>query len=124
MIVRYFFVGGVAALVDWTLFGVLARWLGLPWFPVALFSFVAATGVNYILSIRHVFRSGTRFSSHHELAMVFLVSGIGLVINQAILWVLIERVHWDMLLGKILATGVTFLWNYSSRRFFIFRPAT
>jgi putative flippase GtrA len=122
MIVRYFLVGGTAALVDWVLFGVLAQLLGLPWFPVALFSFLAATLVNYILSIRHVFRSGTRFSTRHEMALVFLVSGVGLIINQSILWILIERAHWNMLLGKIQATGVVFLWNYGARRFFIFRP--
>jgi putative flippase GtrA len=122
MIVRYFFVGGIAALVDWTLFGVFAQWLRLPWFPVALSSFVVATLVNYLLSVRHVFRSGVRFSTQHEVAMVFVVSAAGLAINQAVLWVLIERAHWNMLLGKVQATGIVFLWNYCVRRFYIFRP--
>jgi putative flippase GtrA len=121
MIVRYFFVGGTAAIVDWTIFAVGAQVGGLPWFPVALFSFVTATAVNYFLSIRYVFRSGVRFSRGHELAIVFLVSAFGLIVNQAILWVLIERAHWNMLLCKIDATGVVFVWNYSARRYFIFR---
>jgi putative flippase GtrA len=122
MIVRYFFVGGTAALVDWGLFGVFAILLGLPWFPVALVSFLVATYVNYVLSVRIVFRSGARFSTRHEVAMVFAASAAGLLVNQAMLWILIEREHWNMLLGKIQATGVVFLWNYAIRRFYIFRP--
>jgi putative flippase GtrA len=124
MIVRYFFVGGAAALVDWSLFYIFAQLLGLSWFAVALASFTAATLVNYVLSVRHVFRSGTRFSAKHELTMVFAVSAAGLAINQAILGLLIERAHWYMMLAKITATGIVFIWNYAFRRFYIFRPGT
>lgn len=122
MIIRYFFVGAAAALVDWILFGIFAQLLGLPWFPVALTSFVCATLVNYVLSVRHVFRSGARFSPRHEVTMVFAVSAAGLVINQAILWLLIERAHWYLMPAKVQATGVVFIWNYAIRRFYIFRP--
>lgn len=122
-IVRYFFVGGAAAAVDIAVFGVLTKGFGLPWFPVAVFSFMLATMVNYLLSIRHVFDSGARFARHHEAVLVFVVSGIGLVLNQAILWLLIERLAWDMLLAKIAATGGVFFWNYGMRRNFIFKAA-
>jgi putative flippase GtrA len=121
MIVRYFLVGGTAALVDWTLFGVFAMWLGWPWFPVALSSFLVATLVNYVLSVRYVFQSGVRFSTPQEVMMVFTVSAVGLLLNQAILWIWIEGAHWNGMVGKIQATGVVFLWNYSIRRFYIFR---
>ena len=123
MIIRYFFVGGAAALVDWSLFYLFAQRMGLPWFPVALGSFLLATLVNYLLSVRHVFRSGTRFSPAHEVSMVFVASAAGLAINQVILWVLIERAHCYLMLAKITATGVVFIWNYAIRRFYIFRPA-
>ena len=121
MIIRYFFVGGTAALVDWAVFYVFAQLLRLPWFPVALMSFLLATLVNYVLSVRHVFRSGVRFSPRHEVTMVFLVSAAGLAINQAILWVLIEHAHSYLMPAKITATGVVFVWNYCIRRFYIFR---
>ena len=87
---RYFFVGGAAAAVDIGLFGLLVKGVGLPWFPVAIVSFVLATVVNYRLSIRYVFDSGVRFASHHEVLLVFVVSAVGLAINQAVLWVLIQ----------------------------------
>jgi len=120
-LIRYFFVGGAAALVDFGIFAALARVAGLPWFPVALFSFAVATGVNYVLSVRHVFDSGIRFSRRNELMLVYLASGVGLGINQGMLWLGIESAHIDMLLAKLCATGTVFFWNYGVRRYFIFK---
>lgn len=120
-IIRYFFVGGTAALVDISVFGLLAKGMGLPWFPVAVFSFTLATIVNYILSVAHVFKSGSSFAKHHEILLVFIVSAVGLLVNQTILWLLIEIYAWNLMLAKIFATGSVFFWNYTMRRQFIFR---
>jgi putative flippase GtrA len=121
-IARYFFVGAAAAAVDITLFGLLTMALGLPWFPVAIVSFVAATAVNYHLSIRHVFSRGVRFAKHQKAILIYAVSGIGLAVNQGMLWLLIDKLFWHLLLAKVIATGVVFFWNYGSRCLFIFRP--
>ena len=120
-IVRYFFVGGAAGVIDFLLFALLVKFFRFYWFPAAMASFVTATAANYWLSIRHVFDSGVRFSRQHEVALVFFVSGIGLAINQFILWILIETLQWDPLLAKVFATSAVFFWNFSARHKFIFK---
>jgi putative flippase GtrA len=120
-LLRYFGVGAVAAAVDIGLFGIFARCLGFPWFPVALFSFTLATFVNYFLSVRHVFTSGVRFAPHQEFVLTFAISAVGLALNQGMLWWLIEGFHIDILFSKVLATGTVFFWNFAGRNFFIFR---
>jgi putative flippase GtrA len=120
-VVRYFFVGATAASVDFLIFAILVKGFELPWFPVAIFSFILATAVNYVLSIRHVFQSGARFARRTEIGLVFLVSGIGLILNQSVLWVLIEKIFMDVLLAKVLATATVFFWNYGIRHSFIFK---
>jgi putative flippase GtrA len=75
-IVRYFWVGAAAAALDMSLFLALTMLLGLPWFFSALISFVAATLLNYFLSVRLVFESGVRFRRRHEIMLVFAVSGV------------------------------------------------
>ncbi|WP_295447538.1 GtrA family protein [uncultured Thiodictyon sp.] len=122
-IVRYFFVGATAAAVDIGLFGVAVKGLGLPWFPVAICSFVLATAVNYALSIRYICHSGIRFGRRHEVLLVFLVSAIGLVINQAVLWVLIQSTSTDVVLAKMASSACVFFWNYGVRGRFIFGVA-
>jgi putative flippase GtrA len=113
-------VGGVAACVDIGLFMLFAQHYGLPYLRVSAASFVAATLVNYWLSIRFVFVSGQRFRRRWEMALVFLVSAAGLALNQAILALCVESLRMGLLLAKLSATGAVFFWNYFARRVFVF----
>ena len=112
--------GGAAACVDIGLFMLLAQGFGLPYLRVAAGSFVAATLVNYFLSVRFVFVSGARFARRWEVVLVFLVSGVGLAINQMILAACVELGGFGLLFAKLTATGVVFFWNYLARRLFVF----
>lgn len=123
-IVRYFFVGSAAAAVDFILFAFLTLGIGIPWFPAAIVSFVAATAANYVLSVRHVFKSRVRFSRKHEVQLVFFVSLVGLTLNQLFLWLLIETFQFHILLSKIIATVGVFAWNYGARKHYIFRAVS
>lgn len=117
---RYFLVGGAAACVDVGLFTLFARELGLPYQPVGAATFVLATLVNYVLSIRYVFHSGRKLGRRWEIAMVYVVSGVGLAVNAAILWAGVEVARLDLLAAKLLATGTVFFWNYLARRLLVF----
>ena len=117
---RYFVVGGVAACVDVGLFMLFAKVLGLPYLRVAVGTFILATLVNYLLSVRFVFLSGRRFTKRWEIALVYAVSAIGLVLNAAILWLGVELGHLGLLPAKLAATGTVFFWNYLARRLFVF----
>ncbi|WP_329741575.1 GtrA family protein [Dyella sp. A6] len=123
-IVRYFFVGGAAAALDFLIFAALTGVVHLSWFWSAIASFTAATLFNYVLSIRFVFKSGARFvRKHHELSAVFLVSSIGLMINQAVLWACIDIASIHPLVSKLIGTGVVFFWNYAARKHFVFKTS-
>ncbi len=61
-----------------------------------------------------------RFSRRQEVFLVFSVSGIGLIINQVILYIFISLMSFDMVLSKVIATGCVFFWNYGARTKFIF----
>jgi len=119
-IARYFVVGGIAACVDIGLFMLFAKGLGLPYLRVSAATFVVATLVNYWLSIRMLFVSGARFGRRWEIALVFAVSAIGLVLNQLILAFSVERLGTGLLAAKLLATGTVFFWNYFARRVLVF----
>lgn len=119
-IVRYFAVGGISAIVDIGLFFLFTSVLNIGWFQSALGSFILAMVVNYSLSIKYVFKSGIRFQKHHEVLLVLLVSGSGLVINQIILWLLIENMSVNMLGSKVTATVLLFFWNYGLRKTVVF----
>ena len=119
-ILRYFVVGGVAATVDIGFFFLFAKLARFNYLIVAPLGFVLATWVNYELSVRHVFRSGVRFSRGREILLVYVVSVVGLLINQAVLYVLVEEVGAELMLAKFAATATVFFWNYGMRNHYVF----
>lgn len=120
-IVRYFFVGGIAAVVDVGLFFLFAKLLGFNYLLVGAVAFTAAAVVNYFLTIRHVFTSGTRFGRNTEFFWVYLVSFAGLLFNQIILFVAVDLIGLELMLSKCAAIGVVFFWNYLARKHFVFK---
>ena len=121
-ILRYFIVGGVAAAVDIGFFFLFAKLAGFKYLVVAPLGFVLATWVNYELSVRHVFQSGVRFSRKREILLVYAVSTVGLLINQAVLYLLVDQVGAELMLSKLTATVTVFFWNYASRNNYVFSP--
>jgi putative flippase GtrA len=119
-IVRYFFVGGVAAVVDVAIFATLIKVFGLHYLVAGAVGFLVATWVNYVLSVRHVFAAGARFSRRKEVLAVYAVSAMGLFWNQVVLYVGVEMLDLNVYLAKISAIGLVFFWNYFSRKHFVF----
>ena len=121
-LLRYFGVGGISALVDFALFAYLVNTFGhAQWFGAAAASFVVATLVNYVLSVRMVFSAGARFERTTEVLLVFAASAGGLAVNQAGVWLCYQVAGWNLWLAKIIATASAFVWNYTVRNSFIFR---
>lgn len=119
--IKYFFVGGTAAIVDIGLFALFASHLGWHWLPVSIFTFCLATLVNYFLSIKYVFKSGSKHKKHIEIIGVFIVSSLALLVNQLFLYLFIEWLNWHLIISKLLATLSVFFWNYFGRSRIIFK---
>jgi putative flippase GtrA len=101
--------------LEFALFAVLIKGFGVKWYYANVASFTLINLVHYALSIRFVFESGARFAKRQEILLTFLASGVGLLVNQLALYVLVS------LLGVVGAIGITFFWNYIARQNFIFR---
>ena len=119
-IVRYSFAGGIAAVVDIAIFSVFAKILGYNYLVVAFFSFIIATLVNYIISIKVVFESGVRHTKHKEALLVYFASGVGLFLNLLILYILISILGIEEVSSKMIATGIVFFWNFGIRKYYVF----
>ena len=120
-VVRYFVIGGVSAGMEFVLFAILIKVFSVQWYYANVVSFTLINFVHYVLSIRFVFESGARFAKHQEILLTFLASGIGLLVNQLALYVLVRFLALEVLIAKIGAIGTTFFWNYVARQSFIFR---
>lgn len=118
-ILRYLMVGGAAFSVDLISIYTLTEFGNIHYLVSAAIAFILATGINYLLCISMVFKRG-RHSTSSEILMIFTVSGIGLLLNELILFFLVKLCFLWYIHAKLVATGTVFFWNYSARKYYVF----
>lgn len=116
--ISYFFVGGAAAIVEWVTFALCNYFLN---YNLSTgISFILATIFNYYLGKAVTFKDCKH--SKKDIVSVFVVSGIGLVFNLIFMNILIGIFNLKpQIIAKIISTGLVFIWNYISRRLFIYK---
>lgn len=128
-IILYLAVGGSAALLEWGLFYLF---LTLVFAELALgtteltmlataLAFSLSTLYHYFLGNILVFDSGSKYKRGTELSLVFLVSIMGLLFNLLLMYVFVTLLSWQPMLSKVLASCIVVVWNYLSRKKWIFR---
>lgn len=113
----------MASLFDWGIFSAAHYGFGLQYVVAAGVSLVAATLLNYLLSVRYVFVSG-RFRRSLEVVLVYFVSAVGVGLNIGLMVVFVEAAGFAALPAKMVATCMVFFWNYLARKHVVFaRPS-
>lgn len=116
---KYMIVGAISFSVNFIFLYSLTEFLAIHYLGSAAFGFILATIVNYLLCITFVFESG-RHSRFNEILLVFIVSGIGLLLNETIIFLLVEFIKLWYINAGIMAAAVVFFWNYSARKYYVF----
>lgn len=122
----YFGVGGVSALVEWGVFSLLEYLLNMPYLVATILAFIVSTTTNWYLGRIFTFKvSAYTEKKAKELFLVFLVSAIGLGFNLLLMYLFVDVMGMNTNLlktiAKILATGIVFIWNYLSRKLWIYK---
>ncbi len=128
-ILLYLFVGGTAALVEWGLFYILITYvlngIGLSLTAVTMLgtcmAFCLSTLYHYFLGNILVFNSGSKYKRGKELSLVFLVSIMGLAFNLLFMYIFVSLMGWNPMASKVLTSCIVVVWNYLSRKKWIFR---
>ena len=122
--IKYLLIGGCSAAIDLIIFLSAINFIGMHWFYAGIIGFTSATVANYFLSIRFAFNSGVRFKKKlNEFLVIFIVSIVGLIINQFALYLFIERLNLIPAISKILASASAFIWNFLIRKNYVFKES-
>ena len=125
--IKHFFVGGVAALVEWLMFFLFATVLGIEYLLSTVLAFVFSTTANWILGRVTTFKkeAGAGKSTFKEALAVFVVSGIGLLFNLLLMYLFVTVCgldsDWQQMISKVVATGIVFVWNFLIRKLLIYK---
>lgn len=83
-------------------------------------AFSSAVVVNYLLSRYWVFEPG-RFDVQTEFIAFVSLAFVGLGLNYLIMWLAIERMEMHYIMAKMMAIVIVIAWNYTTKKFFIFK---
>lgn len=125
--ISYFFVGGVAAIVEWVMFFIFANVLQINYFVSTVIAFIFSTTANWILGRITTFKDNNTYKDKKakEAFLVFVVSAIGLLFNLILMYLFVTVMGFDSSLGKTLskiaATGIVFIWNFLIRKHVIYK---
>ena len=118
---RYFIVGSLSFLCDFLFFALFLTYLNFHYLLAAVLSFILATSLNFYLSKNFAFKGMQKFSTHGTLVLIFLASGISLLVNIGALFAYFELLSINIFISKFLAAATGFVFNYLSRKYIIFK---
>jgi len=127
---RFGLVGGTCFLIDTGILNAVL-WLvfrgekeALPIAVATAAGFICGVTANYILSILFVFSSDDqKKNGKGKKAMTVFLTGsvIGLLVTWGIMHVGVVVLEFNENLIKVIATAIVMVWNYVSRKIFIFK---
>lgn len=115
---RYFFVGGSAAVVDLTVYTALLSYLGMHYALAAFVGYMMGLAWNHFLCLVWVFES--KHNRAKEVLMVFFIALGGLLWTWLILYLLIDFGGMNEIVAKMISQILVLFWNFTMRKFFVF----
>jgi putative flippase GtrA len=117
---RYTLVGGLAFVIDYGALFLLAEFTGLHYLWAAALAFTLGLVTNYCISVRWVFGKRGVQNRQVEFLVFALLGVLGLGINEVVMLTLTSGAGLHYLLSKLVSTGVTYGWNFASRKVLLF----
>ena len=119
-------VGVIAFFIDYGLLAFCTEVLGINYLISATIGFTVSVVFNYLASMRYVFTHKEDMSRRREFVIFVVLSIIGLIINNVLMWAGVELLQWPewlqghaYLIVKIFATAVVMVWNFVTRKIFL-----
>ena len=121
---RYMVTGGFAFVVD---FGFFAFFLYVfEWYYLFanMAGLLAGMILNYTISIGWVFSACERSLEKQQIAefgLFALVGFVGIGFNQLLIYWMVDGLHLDEIVSKVIATAIVLVWNFGGRKLMLFR---
>lgn len=116
---RYFVASLAALLIDTAV--LLSTATVLHYLVAASLGFVAGALVSYLLAIRWVFGQRRLVQRKRaEVGVYALVGVLGLGINDLVIFLAVSSAGLSLLGAKLVAAGITFLFNFALRKLLLF----
>ena len=121
-VLAYTLASGIALACDVGILVALVQIVGLHYLLASAVSFTVGACVAYLLSIRFAFTYRRISNRTIELAGFVGIGAVGLGLNAGGMYAVVEWGGQHYLVAKAVAGVLTFAFNYTARRLFLFTP--
>lgn len=118
--IRYVAAGGIAFVADFTTLVAAVQLLHLHYLVAATLGFLVGVVVCYALSLRWAFDEHSYRSRTLEMVLFAAIGVVGLVLNNFVMWGLVEFVHLSYPAAKVVAAAFVLVFNFAARRSILF----
>jgi putative flippase GtrA len=109
-IIKFGFVGVLCTAIDFICLIIFKEVFNINALIANLLSFAISVLINYSLSMKYVFDS--KLDKRYNLIVFVVTSIVGLGINELVIWVLLDY----YIVGKLVGTGLSTIFNFISRK--------
>lgn len=118
-LIKFGFVGGLCFVIDYVIMIALTELLSFPYLLSSGISFTVSVIVNYLLSMHYVFKSKEDLNKATEFTVFVVLSVIGLVLTELLMWVCVDKLGIFYVISKILVTAIVMVYNFVTRKLFL-----
>ena len=118
--VKFGLVGASSTIIDWSIYLLLTRFGHLFYLMAKILSFSVAVFNSYTWNRRWTFRSNDP-QKLRQFIKFLVISLIGLVLNTAIMFSVVDYLKLSDLYGLVIATAIVTLWNFTANKFYTFK---
>lgn len=119
---QYFISGGMAFAVDFGILTLLTEH-GFHYLIGTTAGFCGGLVTNYLFCILWVWR-GSQATRLRDLITFTIIGVLGLLWTDAGMWFGVEQLNLDYQLTKVIVAGLVLFWNFTLKRWLVFKPLT
>lgn len=119
-VIRFLFVGGVSFFIEFSIFAGLVDFFSVNYMQANGVAMSFAVVLNYFLTRWLVFEGG-RHNSKVTFFIFILFTLCGVMLNQALLWFLVEEILINVKISKVLVTVAVAVFNFYTKKHIVFR---
>ncbi|HYD57561.1 MAG TPA: GtrA family protein [Burkholderiales bacterium] len=117
---RYLVASGIAFALDFAAYVVLIRVAGVHYLLAAPAGFAIGLLCVYLISVRWVFPVRRLADPRVEFAVFAGIGLVGMAVNEAVIFLGVERLRLSYELAKLLSAAVVFSINFTLRKLLLF----
>lgn len=119
-VVKFAVAGAIGAGIEICTYIYLVDFVEIYYLTASVLAVSLAIIVNYFISQKWVFDSG-RHSKGVEFTVFIVVSVVALLLNQLIMWALVEHVELEDKICKLIAIATVAFFNFFAKKFLVFK---